>query len=187
MQREKPLKKNKKGKRKKKTGAIDAEYRARAAQKSATFVSMVNELAEPLCAAEGLELVHVEYQRESVGRTLRLYIDRPGGVTLDDCGDISRQLSDMLDVALNMDESYRLEVSSPGVNRPVSKLTDFDRFKGKRIKIRTRVSEGGKKKYTGVLCGTSGEHVELMAGEKKISINIKEIERARLVNYNGEG
>jgi ribosome maturation factor RimP len=62
------------------------------------FVATVTRLAEPLCAAEGLELVHVEYQREPGGVTLRLYLDKPGGVTLDDCVEISRQLDDILDV-----------------------------------------------------------------------------------------
>ena len=92
------------------------------------IVERVWQLAQPLCASEGVELVHVEYQREQGGRTLRLYLDKPGGVTLDDCAGISRHLGDLLDVSLETAASYRLEVSSPGSKRPLGRLEDFKRF-----------------------------------------------------------
>ncbi len=83
-------------------------------------------IAEPLCLSEGLELVHIEFQREQAGRTLRLFLDKPGGVTLDDCVNISRQLSDLLDVSLDEETPpYNLEVSSPGVPRPLGKISDL--------------------------------------------------------------
>jgi ribosome maturation factor RimP len=89
------------------------------------MVAKVWRLAEPLCLSEGLELVHVEYQREPAGRTLRIYLDKPGGVTLDDCVNISRQLSDLLDVGLETEAPYRMEVSSPGIQRPLGRLERF--------------------------------------------------------------
>ena len=80
-------------------------------------IALVNTLAEPLCKNEGMELVHVEYQREAAGWVLRLYIDQPGGVRLEDCSRVSRQLGDLLDVTVENIGPYNLEVSSPGINR----------------------------------------------------------------------
>jgi len=82
------------------------------------IAASVKDLAEPLCESEGVELVYVEYQPEAGGMILRLYIDKPEGVTVDDCIYISRQLGDILDVNLENAGAYRLEVSSPGSDRP---------------------------------------------------------------------
>ncbi|HEC49938.1 MAG TPA: ribosome maturation factor RimP, partial [Candidatus Desulfofervidus auxilii] len=81
----------------------------------------------PILGDEGLELVDVEFQREKQGWVLRVYIDKPGGVTLDDCTDISYQLSAVLDVEDLIDTSYTLEVSSPGLTRPLKELSDYER------------------------------------------------------------
>jgi ribosome maturation factor RimP len=150
------------------------------------FVDTVIRLAEPLCIAEGLELVHVEYQREPGGLTLRFYLDRAGGVTLDDCVDISRQLEDLLDVHTPDAPPYRLEVSSPGLDRPVGKLKDFIRFEGHRAKIRLAVAINGRKNFTGVLAGVVDETIRLALDKETISIKFSDIVRARLINYNGE-
>lgn len=150
------------------------------------FVDSVARLADPLCTAEGIELVHVEYQREPGGLTLRLYLDRPGGVTLDDCVDISRQLEDMLDVHTQDAPPYRLEVSSPGLDRPVGKLDDFTRFMGHRAKIRLSTAVNGRKNYSGVLAGVIDEMVHLQVDGEMVSLNYRDITRARLINYNGE-
>ena len=102
-----------------------------------TFLSSVNRLAEPVCDAEGIELVHAEYQMEPGGKVLRLYIDKPDGIGIDDCAAISRQVSDLLDVYIESDHRYRLEVSSPGSNRPLTKHVDFKRFKGQLVRIQS--------------------------------------------------
>ena len=150
------------------------------------FVETVMQLAEPLCAAEGMELVHVEYQRESGGLTLRVYLDKPGGVTLDDCVDISRQLDAILDVHAQDGPPYRLEVSSPGIDRPIGKLSDFNRFKGQRARISLLKAVNGRKKFTGTLDGVVGDAVHIVVDEERFSIDFKDILKARLVNYNGE-
>ncbi|XPS82588.1 RimP: ribosomal maturation factor [Desulfosarcina variabilis str. Montpellier] len=150
------------------------------------LVATVTRLAEPLCNLEGLELVHVEYQREPGGLTLRFFIDKPGGVTLDDCVDISRQMEDILDVHLQDVPPYRLEVSSPGIDRPVGKLEDFIRFEGQHAKIRVSTAVNGRKNFTGRLSGVIGEMIQLQVDKEKISLNFKDITRARLINYNGE-
>jgi ribosome maturation factor RimP len=122
-----------------------------------------------------MELVHVEYQREPGGLTLRIYLDKPGGVTLDDCVDISRQLEDIMDVHAPDAPPYRLEVSSPGLDRPVGKLNDFVRFTGHRAKIRLATGVEGRRNFTGVLAGVIDERVQLQVDDETISLNFEDI------------
>ena len=159
-----------------------AEHRKR----QRAIVDKVRHMAEPLCSGAGIELVHVEYQREPAGLTLRLYLDKPGGVTLDDCVEISRQLEDILDVHANELPPYRLEVSSPGLDRPIGKLQDFVRFEGLQAKIRVATAVNGRKNFTGVLAGVADETVRLQVGNETVSLDVNDITRARLINYNGE-
>ena len=88
---------------------------------SAKLEKMATALVKPVCEAAGMELVLAEFRREPAGRILRLFIDRPGGVTLGDCAHISRQVADLLDVSMEGIGPYSLEVSSPGINRPLVK------------------------------------------------------------------
>jgi len=146
----------------------------------------VKDIAEPLCEAEGMELVHLEFHREPSGRTLRLFIDKPGGVRLDDCVAISRQLSDLLDVSLAIEGAYNLEVSSPGINRPLTKLTDFDRFQGKQAKIKLTHAIEGRRNFQGVVLGTEREMITLQVDNQTVVIDYNDIAKAQLINYNGE-
>jgi len=146
------------------------------------MIAETKDLLDPLCESEGMELVHLEYQREARGRILRLYIDKPGGVTLDDCIHISRQSSDMLAVYLEDTGPYNLEVSSPGQNRPLGKKRDFDRFKGNRVNIRTTPSVGGKKKINGVLLGISEDVIKISIDDQIVAIPYHEIVTARFAN-----
>ena len=143
-------------------------------------------LSAPVCRSEGLELVHAEYRRESAGRILRLYIDKPGGVSLDDCTRVSRQLSDILDVHLDDLGPYHLEVSSPGPDRPLGKPEDFARFEGQTARIRTMQPINGRKNFKGTLKGISAEGVRLACDHGEALIPLEEISIARLVNFNGE-
>ena len=156
-------------------------------KRTAEIVRQVRQLTEPVCTAEGMELVHVEFQSEAHGRILRLYIDKAGGVTLDDCADLSRQVGDLLDVSLENVGSYSLEVSSPGAERPLGQLSDFDRFNGRTVKIRTFEPINEQKNFTGILTGTSEGLVTLSVGEKTIAIPYDDINKARLVNYGEDG
>ena len=137
-------------------------------------------LAEPLCESEGLELIQVEYQRESAGRILRLYVDKPGGIGIDDCIGVSRQLGDILDVNLEDVGPYSLEVTSPGSERPLAKKEDFDKFKGNRAKIKTYQPLNGRKNFTGVILGITGDELSLQIDEKIITIAYTDISKARL-------
>jgi ribosome maturation factor RimP len=146
-------------------------------------VSRIRGLAETLCESEEMELVHLEFQREAGGRILRVYIDKPGGVGLNDCVHISRQLGDLLDVYLDGDEpAYNLEVSSPGSERPISKPSDFERFAGRTVKIRTRQPLSGQKTFTGKLIGISEGIVRLEQKEVIRTIPYGEISKARLIH-----
>ncbi len=149
-------------------------------------INRVWQLAEPLCQGEGVELVHVEYGREHGGRTLRVYLDKAGGITLDDCAHISRQLSDILDVGLETEGAYRLEVSSPGMPRPLGKMDDFERYKGKRVKIRTTQPINGQKNFSGILAGVSGQTVHLEVDRHPVAIAFTDIAKAHITYINGD-
>ena len=142
----------------------------------------VREVVEPLCMAEGLDLVHVEFQREPAGRILRLYIDKPGGVSLDDCVRFSRQVSDLLDAVLDDGIGpYNLEVSSPGRERPLSREVDFQRFAGHSVRLRVRHAMEGQKNFTGRLAGVADGKVTLDLDGRTVTIGLQEIVRARLM------
>jgi ribosome maturation factor RimP len=145
-------------------------------------IAEIRTLAETLCDTEGLELVHVEYRREQTGRVMRFYLDKPGGVTLEDCSTVSRELGDALDVHLPHLGPYRLEVSSPGASRPLSQAKDFERFTGREAKIRTTAPIDGRKNFTGVLAGVSEGVLRLDTGQKRVSVPLDGILKAHLVN-----
>jgi ribosome maturation factor RimP len=146
----------------------------------------VRALAAPLLAADGFELVHVECQREQQGRVLRLYVDKPGGVTLSDCAHISRQVGDLLDIYLEHVGAYALEVSSPGSERPLGQEADFERFAGRRVRIRTIEAIDGQRNFSGTLLGLSdGNLVRLRIKDTELSIPMQQIRKARLADSQG--
>lgn len=145
-----------------------------------TVPPRVRELAEPLCHAEGLELVHVECIPGPRGRILRIFLDKPGGIQLDDCVAMSRVLSDLLDIELNIPAHYHLEVSSPGPERPLSQPADFERFAGERVRIQTRKPLEGQKNFTGLLQGQSQDKIQLVVEGRQLEIPLDGILRARL-------
>ena len=134
------------------------------------LVEQVTDVAGPLMAAEKFELVHIECITGNRDKIVRLYMDKPGGVTLDDCVMISRQLGDLIDVYIENIGRYRLEVSSPGFNRPLSKKEDFLRFTGERVKIETHEPINGQKKFTGILEKTNDDSVVIAVDGKEVEI-----------------
>lgn len=152
----------------------------------ALIVDTVKKVGDPLCESEGLELVHAECAQGDGDQIVRLYVDKPGGVTLDDCINISRQMGDLLDVNLPGDTPYRLEVSSPGTDRPLSRRRDFERFAGKTVKIKVDKPVDGQRNFKGVLKGFFEESVEITAGDKTIAIPFHTIAKARLVGDDGD-
>ncbi|HSC72308.1 MAG TPA: ribosome maturation factor RimP [Candidatus Methylomirabilis sp.] len=122
-------------------------------QRPAEVVERVHGLAQPILTDRGLELVDVEFRRESRGWILRLYVDRTGGVTVDDCQQVSEELGDHLDVEDLIDHPYSLEVSSPGLDRPLTRESDFVAFAGKAARITTHEPIGGQRNFRGRLAG----------------------------------
>jgi ribosome maturation factor RimP len=155
-------------------------------QKEAQIVAQAWAIADPLCSDEGMELVFIEFRREPQGRILRIYIDKRGGVTVDDCARISRQMGDLFDVTLEGIGPYSLEVSSPGISRPLGRPEDYNRFKGNKVHIKTRHPIDGRKNYRGTLCGIENDVVALRCDDAEIHLPLEKISIARLVNFNGE-
>lgn len=141
-------------------------------------------LAEPLVQAlatgEGCELVDMTYQREPQGWVLRIYIDRPGGVTIADCQSISRQVGDVLEGKDVLRNAYNLEVSSPGLNRPLKKSADFERFAGQRVRVKTRVAVEGCRNFFGQLTGCADGLVYLDVDGVSVQVPLDSISRAHI-------
>jgi ribosome maturation factor RimP len=116
-----------------------------------SVVQRVWEITEPLIANAGMELVDIDYRREIRGTVLRFYLDREGGVSLDDLAPMSRRLGDLLDVHDTVPGSYTLEVSSPGINRRLRRPEHFRRYIAKRVRVRTTVPLEGRRSFVGPL------------------------------------
>lgn len=141
----------------------------------------VEEIADSLLKDEGLELVDLEYRREGRRWVLRLFIDKEGGVTVEDCATVSRELADILDAKDAIPEAYVLEVSSPGLNRRVRKRRDFFRFAGRKVEVRLAALKDGRRKIVGTILGVEGEAVVVAAPEATYTIALENIARATLV------
>jgi ribosome maturation factor RimP len=140
----------------------------------------VEEVVLPVLGELGLELVEVQYRREQSGWVLRLIIDKPDGVNLDDCAVASRELSQLLDIEDFIDQAYNLEVSSPGLDRPLKSLTDFQRFIGRKAKIKTIEPIAGEHVFIGNIQQTEGESIVLEVGRKEVVIPFLQVSKARL-------
>ncbi len=126
----------------------------------------------------GYELVDV--QASNGGRHLRLFIDKPGGVTLDDCAAISRHLTRVL--AVEGIDYERLEVSSPGLDRPLRKADDFARFAGRRAEVRMRTPDAtGRRKFAGVLRGVEAGQVSMELEGQTVRLALDDVDRAKLI------
>lgn len=155
-----------------------------ASNQRASVEDRARALCEPLIAAEGLELLDLEYAREPSGWVLRLYIDRPGGkVGVDECALASRAVDKALDVEDLVPNEYSLEVSSPGINRPLKKVAHFERVLGQRVKIKTfaPLFEPPRKNFAGTLTSVTPEAVVVeVEGAGPFSIPFEAIAKANL-------
>lgn len=133
---------------------------------------------EPTIFGLGYELVDLELSNH--GRLIRIFIDKPSGVTVDDCALVSNHVGRLL--AVEMDFDYdRLEVSSPGLDRPLKKEADFVRFSGEKVQLKVRVPINGRKNFIGVLRGIDGGLLNLEVDGVPLAIDIANLDRARLV------
>jgi ribosome maturation factor RimP len=139
-------------------------------------------MVEALLKAEGLELVDLEFRKEARGWVLRIFMDKAGGVTLDDCSEISREIGDQIEVNDLIPHSYTLEVSSPGLDRPLKKEKDFLGSIGKLIQLSTSVSWEGQTFFKGILLDFQASGSLRLAETKKTwEIPVGLISKARLV------
>jgi ribosome maturation factor RimP len=134
-------------------------------------------LIEKLVTQLGYELV--DFETVNGGQILRIYIDKGDLIDIEDCTKVSNHVNNVLSVETDYDYE-RLEVSSPGLDRVIKKLNDFDRFKGQKIKIKTRFAIENRKNFKGILSGTKGESIMIEVDNESLLIDFENIDKARL-------
>jgi ribosome maturation factor RimP len=151
------------------------------------LAARVSAVAEPVLTGMGYRLVRVRVSGEA-GTTVQIMAERPDGTMLiDDCEAVSRALSPVLDIADPIDRAYRLEISSPGIDRPLVRRSDFERHAGHLVRIEMAVSHEGRKRFRGLLLGVDGDRAHLRRDDVKtdeaadVLLTIEDIAEARLV------
>jgi ribosome maturation factor RimP len=140
----------------------------------------IAELVTPTLIENRLELVDVEYKKEGKNWFLRIFIDKEGGVTVDDCTRVSRQIGDLIEVEEVVPSSYTLEVSSPGLDRPLKKEEDFLRFKGKRAHVTTYTPIHEQKNFKGTILDFQEDVLFLEIDRQRVEIPRNQIAKAKL-------
>ncbi|MBN2318712.1 MAG: ribosome maturation factor RimP [Acidobacteria bacterium] len=147
-----------------------------------SLAARITEMAEKVAASMGMEVVLVEIKGNGNRSVVRTFIDQPGGISLDDCERFSRRLSVSMDVEDWIPFSYTLEVSSPGINRPLVKESDFKRFCGKDATVRTRMPIDGRKIFKGRIADVTVGCLELeISPGNAVKIALMDIEKANLI------
>ena len=141
---------------------------------------IVWEMSESVIESLGLELVDVEYVKEGGAWFLRVFIDKAGGITHDDCQEVSVRLSELLDRKDPIPQSYILEVSSPGIERPLNKPGDFERFRGYKVRASTFAPVDGRKEFIGELNGLIDGNVLIHTGGDQVSLPLEQVAKIRL-------
>ena len=149
--------------------------------KKEIYEQKTEEILNPMVEKHGFELVDVEYVKEGGNWYLRAYIEKPGGITVDDCEVISRELSDKLDEKDFVEEAYILEVSSPGLGRPLKKEKDFARSLGEEVEVRTYRAVNRQKEFTGILKAYDKDSITIeLENEEKMTFARTDIALVRL-------
>ena len=141
----------------------------------------VTGLIEPILDDMGFELVDVEYLSQQGRWVLRITIDKNGGITLDDCAGISREIGDIIDVKEIVEHAYILEVSSPGLNRPLKKEKDFAWAIGKKIRIRLTTPVDGRRNFTGLLKDFKDKVIYLRMEDGQVLLPMQNVGKANLI------
>ena len=144
------------------------------------------DLLEPVVTGMGYELVEVEYNPSTRHGVLRIYIDHEDGIQLDDCTDVSHQVSALLDVEDLIQGHYNLEVSSPGLDRPLTSIKDYQRFTGEMVKIKTAMAIDGRRNFKGRLRGVEADEINIECDGQQFYLPLASIEKARLVPEFGD-
>jgi ribosome maturation factor RimP len=144
------------------------------------IIEQIQDVLLPVLQDYGLELIEIEFKPSGKRWLLRLYIDKEGGVTISDCENVSREFSRILDVEDIIEHPYSLEVSSPGLTRPLKRWEDFQRNKGKLCRIVTNEKIEGKNEFKGTIISGSEEKVEIRGTIDVFTIPIYAIKKAHL-------
>jgi ribosome maturation factor RimP len=139
------------------------------------------ELFEPVVSGMGFDLIEIEHFPNPKHGVLRLYIDKDGGVNVDDCSSVSRQISALIDVEDPIRGQFNLEVSSPGSDRPLRRLKDFQRFTGSLVKLKTVMPLEGQRNFKGRILEADEELLVIETDTEEISLPMNAIEKARIV------
>lgn len=148
--------------------------------KRESYEAKTEALLKPIAEANGVDIYDVEYVEEAGEWYLRTYIDKEGGVTIDDCEAVSRALSDALDNPEFIEDAYYLEVSSPGLGRTLKKDRHFEKSIGMEVDLKTYKPVDGSKEFTGTLKSFDKDTVTLMILEKEVSFSRKDIAKINL-------
>ena len=140
----------------------------------------IEKLIESLADAESAELVDLRFSKEGAKWVLRVYLDKAGGLTLDDCAYFSDRIGSLLDCQNAVDGAYVLEVSSPGLDRVIKKEKDFERFVGKMVKVRLKIAENGQRNYKGKLIGLENGNILIEDGGRRVELPFAVLDEARL-------
>ncbi len=145
------------------------------------IIEKIEEFAEGFLPSLDLELVEVQYRQEGHGWVLRLFIDGPNGIGVDECAKVSREMNVFLDVEDLIPNAFHLEVSSPGLERTLRNVTDYKRFAGKKARVKVRHPIGGQKVFVGLI-GESDEFGFdlIMEGESTMHFHLDQIRKTRL-------
>jgi len=144
------------------------------------IVDRVRAMADPILSNEGMELVEIEYRREARGWVLRLFIDKEGGVTVDDCSRISQEVGRGLDVEDFILVPYTLEISSPGLTRSLKIEKDFVKYQNHLIRVKTFNPVGNRRQFKGKLIGTCENHIQLEVEGGVFQIPLSNVAKAHL-------
>jgi ribosome maturation factor RimP len=145
-------------------------------------MKLLHELVEPSVSALGFELWGIEFLSQGKHSTLRVYIDsEENGITVDDCAKVSHQISGIMDVEDPIAGNYTLEVSSPGVDRPLFTLEQFAAYAGSHIQLRLRIAYEGRRKFKGILNGIEGDDILVVVDEEEYMLPIEYIDRANII------
>ena len=140
----------------------------------------VRTLSDSILSGEGMELADLEYRRERNGWVLRIYVDKEGGVNLDDCSRVSHEIGRRLDVEDIIEHPYTLEVSSPGLNRPLRNEKDFFKYRGRVIRVKTFDPIEQRRQFKGRLRGVVDNKIEMEIDKGEIHIPLSNIAKANL-------
>jgi len=147
---------------------------------SKEIIERVQSLVDPILSSVGMEMVEIQYRREARGWVLRLMIDKEGGVNLDDCALVSREVSRNLDVEDLISTPYTLEVSSPGLNRPLKTERDYLKYRDHLIRVKTFSPVENRREFKGKLLGISNNQLEIQIDQGVYQIPLANVARANL-------